>query len=178
MTMSEINENDPWFAIFVKTNNEDTIKKNLEKNFEGKYKFYSPKRVIKERHNKKWVSVLKPLFAGYILFQGKFENDDYYRMKSIPDVYYLLKGEKGPLPLFKEEVETLSRLLKNCESDFIGISDLYIEGDEIYVMNGPLQAMEGIILSINKRKGRAKVKLSVGGNEKLIDLSVNLLNRK
>ncbi|MBN2853827.1 MAG: antiterminator LoaP [Clostridia bacterium] len=176
--MYEVTEDDPWFALFVKTNNEDTIKKNLEKSFEGKYKFYSPKRVIKERHKKNWVSVLKPLFSGYILFQGKFENDDYYKMKSIPDVYYLLKSEKGPLPLFKEEVQVLSRLLQNCEDDYIGISDLYMEGDAIYVMNGPLQAMEGIIISVNKRKGRAKVKLSVGGNEKLIDLSVNLLNLK
>ncbi len=170
--------NDDWFALFVKTNNEQSIVEHLEKAFGDKYKFYAPKRVMRERHSKKWVMILRPLFSGYILFQGKFEKTDYYQMKNIPGVYYLIKNEKGPIPMLKDEIELINHLLRFSNDDAIGSSDIYMEGQAIFVVNGPLEAMEGIIVSVNKRKGRAKVRLSVGGEEKLVELAVNMLNKK
>jgi len=174
---TKFTEND-WFVLFVKTNIEETIKQNLISTFGDKYIFYVPKKIMKERRGGKWKTVTKPLFKGYIIFKGNLQKEDYYLMNNINDVYYVLKNEKGPIPMLKDEIELLEKLLNNSENDSIGVSDIYMVGEDIYVENGPLQSLEGIIVSVNKRKGRAKVRLSVGGNEKLIDLSINFINHK
>jgi len=171
------NTEEQWYVLFVKTNNEKIIKERLDKVFSNKLDFFVPKRIMKERRNKKWVFVVRPLFKSYILIKGVFDTEDYYLMKEIPGVYYLIKTEKGPIPLLKEEIESIEKLLKDSDNSEIGISDIYFKGDDVFVANGPLKSLEGIIVSINKRKCRVKVRLSVGGNEKLIDLSINLIKK-
>jgi transcription termination/antitermination protein NusG len=46
------------------------------------------------------------------------------------------------------------------------------------VINGPLKGLEGKIVKVDKRKGRAKVKLDLYDESFLVDLSFELLGQQ
>lgn len=50
-----------------------------------------------------------------------------------------------------------------------------MEGDKITIVNGPLASLQGRILKVNRRKGRARVLLDFLGEERVIDLGVNII---
>jgi transcriptional antiterminator NusG len=54
-------------------------------------------------------------------------------------------------------------------------SDIFMQGDKVIVINGPLTSLEGKILKVDKRKGRARVLITFLGEERVIDLGVNLI---
>ena len=42
----------------------------------------------------------------------------------------------------------------------IGFSKVFKKGENVTVIDGPLKGLEGMIIKIDKRKGRAKVRMS------------------
>ena len=54
---------------------------------------------------------------------------------------------------------------------------VFDENERIVVLDGPLKGLEGSIIKINKRKGRAKVSLDMCESSFLIDLSFEILDR-
>jgi len=54
---------------------------------------------------------------------------------------------------------------------------VFDENERIVVIEGPLKGLEGSIIKINKRKGRAKVSLDMCESSFLIDLSFEILDR-
>jgi len=66
------------------------------------------------------------------------------------------------------------RFMKGKE--IIESSRVLMEGSKIIVTEGPLYGMEGLIQSIDKRKGRAKVRINFIGQPRVVELSVSILN--
>ncbi|WP_049783334.1 KOW motif-containing protein [Mahella australiensis] len=60
-------------------------------------------------------------------------------------------------------------------SEIIGLSTCSLTDGRIIVLNGPLKGYEGIIVSVDKRKGRAKVRMNIMGYERLVDLGLNII---
>ena len=50
------------------------------------------------------------------------------------------------------------------------------ENDRIKVIDGPMQGLEGQIVQVDKRKGRAKIKLDMFSDSFLIDLGFEVIN--
>ena len=53
-----------------------------------------------------------------------------------------------------------------------------MEGDEITIISGPLTSLQGKVLRVDKRKGRARVLLDFLGEARVIDLGVNIIESK
>lgn len=79
----------------------------------------------------------------------------------------------GPQEINEYEISTISRL--TCNNDIIGSSSVYVQGGTIRVIDGPLLGMEGLIQSIDKRKGRVKVVLNLLGESRTVELSVAMV---
>lgn len=164
-----------WHAVFVMTGDEDTVKQKIAYAFNGtEIKAVVPKRLIKERKNGIWKEKFKPLFPGYILLQGQFDTGKYYTLRTIPGIVRILKDNKGLYRIYPDEIDIINRLM--CNGELIGTSTVLRNGDKIIISDGPLLGMEGLIISINGRKGRARIKLSILGNEKTIDLDIKLID--
>jgi len=69
-------------------------------------------------------------------------------------------------------------VLRFAKDDDWGMSDLVMEGDNIKVVSGPLEGYEGQIVKVNKRNLRARVKFTLMGQEKFIDLGINVVEKK
>lgn len=162
-----------WYAIFVMTGEEDNVKERLKYRFGDSLKFVVPKRKIRERKNGVVNEVVRVLFPSYVLVQGEIEQKEMDKFKMVPGLVRLLGDGYIPRSIRPEEMRVISKLVENDE--LIGYSQLFEENGLIRVIDGPMVSLEGNIISIDKRKGRAKVCLYFFGNERVIDLGIELL---
>lgn len=168
---------DNWYALFVKSGSEDRIQRDLTHRFGDNLGFFVPKKLMKERKSGKWHSKIRPLFPGYILVSGEISDKLYYRFKEVLDIYFVLKDGNKPSPISPDEIEPILHLMNLGENGVISSSDIIIEGDSIFVKSGPLTTFEGRIISVNHRKGRAKVRFNILNQEKVVELAVNVLSK-
>lgn len=102
--------------------------------------------------------------------------EEYYKLSNINGVINVLRGAApSPTPIPEEEMYFVLRLTQ--ESDIVGITDIIIDGDKIRVKNGPLMGYEGQIVKVDKRRFRAKVKFTLLGREKFIELGINVIEK-
>ena len=167
------NENLKWYAAFVETGCEDKVKIRLEYRLHDKLFFYVPKRKLRERKGGVWHDKCHTLFPGYVLINGIIQPDNLSCFKNIPNLWKILSNNGQPLTILPSEIKFINSLMADGEE--IGPSSLFYEGGQIKIIDGPLKGFEGRILKIDRRKGRAKVKMSFLGEERVIELSVNVI---
>lgn len=163
-----------WYVLFVQSRQEEKVKKILELQVGDQFQYIIPKRKLRERKNGQWRLIERKLFPSYILVNGILTIESYYQIKKVPDIIKFLRDEEAVLTLDEKELKVLN-LLINQEDNTVGISTLYKEHDKIRVVTGPLVGLEGLIVSVNQRKGRAKVRLSLANQEKVVELGIEVV---
>ena len=171
-----LQKDESWYVLFVNTNQEEKVKRILEKEIGDEYKFITPTRELRERKNGKWYKIKRKLFPGYVLIKGIMNIEFYYKLKKVPEIIKLLRNEDEILTVDEKELRVLKILIDNNENN-IGISKLYKENDEIRIIAGPLLGLEGQIIKIDSRKGRAKVNLSFMNEERIVELGIELVDK-
>lgn len=164
---------DNWYALFVETGQEDNVKERINYRLKDRYKILVPKRKLRERKGCIWKDKVRLLFPGYVLLNGYVGIEDYSLFKDIPGIYKLLKSGFDPLKIEPNEMEIINKLV--CNNETIEISNILVENGKVLVVDGPLVNLEGQIVSIDRRKGRAKVRLDFLGEDRTVELGVNLL---
>lgn len=164
---------DEWHSFFVVTGEEEKAKERIKYRLQDDYKVVVPKRKLKIRKSGRWVVESRVLFPGYVLVNGIITTDIYYRLKNIPNVLRLLKTGDAVASIDPHEMALLSRLI--CNSEEIGFSNVLVENGRVQVIDGPLFSLEGIIISIDHRKERAKVRIPFLGEERTLDLGISML---
>lgn len=164
---------DNWYALFVTTGKEEQVKGYIAQYMDDTLRAVVPKRRLKERKDGIWKEQIRTLFPGYVLVQGYIGVEEYYGIKRIPRIIKLLKSEYDPLKIEPEEMRTLSRLIGG--SDMIGYSRGFIKDGKVIVTEGPLVSLEGHIVDINRRKGRAKVQISFMGEPRVVELGLTMI---
>lgn len=167
------NSLDNWYVLFVKTGQEDKVKERLEYKFKEEFKVLVPKRKLKERRAGKWYFVTRTLFPGYVLLHGNIDSSVVQRLVGVPGMFMLLKSETVPLKIEWYEMEILSRLI--CNGEIIGFSEVLVENKKVIVVDGPLVGLEGCILEIDKRKGRARIQLTFLGEPRTVEVGVSII---
>jgi transcriptional antiterminator NusG len=166
-----------WYAAFVETGEEDNVKARLEYRLSDCLTFYVPKRKLKERKDGKWHDIIRTLFPGYVLINGRMGIEEYKKFKDIPGLHTILKSNMEPLTIPKDEIEMLDILMSDGE--IIGTSQITInDGQRVKVLSGPLAKLEGNVISINKRKGRAKVEIVFLKEKRVFELAVEVLEKE
>lgn len=163
-----------WYALFVLTGEEDNVKKRLEHRFRNsKLKFIVPKRKLMERKEGKWKEKVRTLFPGYILVNGYMGVEEYYSLTGIPGLLGVLKDTCEPLEISEQDIAVLKKLI--CNGEIIEHSSALLESGKVVIVDGPLLGLEGLIQSIDRRKGRARVRLNFACEPRLVDLSIFII---
>lgn len=164
-----------WYAIFVKTGNEDKVKLRLEYRFKGDPEVFIPKRLVRERKNGIWSERIRVLFPGYVLIRGDMTPQVLMQLWYVPDLFMLLKLDCKPVTIPEEEVEIFRHLMDGA--GVIGLSRAIQAGDKVEFVSGPLSlvSLKGDVLSIDRRKGRANVRIVFLGEERILPLSFDML---
>jgi transcriptional antiterminator NusG len=162
-----------WYAMHVMTGEELTVKNCLTRNG---FPTLVPRRKLKEKKGAVWNEVEKTLLPGYVFVSTDMDVNTYYKLSATTGVINILRGGSDyPQPIPEEEMHTIFRLTR--ESDLVGISDLFMDGESVKVVSGPLQGFEGNIRKVDRRRFRAKVSFTFAGQEKVVELGVNVLDK-
>lgn len=163
-----------WYVIYTKTGEEIRVKKFIDLLIDkNKIKTLIPRRLITERKNKQLKKKMKYLFPGYLFVKTDMCNELYYEILNIPYFLKFLKDDLEPTEVYEDEIRIILNLMG--DSELIGYSTGVKVGSKIRIVDGPLKGYEGLIEKINKRKERAKVRLSISGNANFVDLGLHII---
>lgn len=162
-----------WYAVFVKSGQEKNVKERLDYRFSQEPKIFVPQKEILERKEGKWYRHIHVLFPGYIFMKGEITPAVLTGLQKVPGLYKLLCVDRAPMEIPEHEIAVFMELLD--DNNTIRMSDGFFEGGKVKITSGPLLTMHGEILKVDRRKSRAKVKLVFLGEERIVDLGLNIL---
>lgn len=163
-----------WYVIFTRAGHEQNVRKLIEQSFsKEEIKLLVPKRKIIERKKGQRVEKIKLLFPGYVFIHTNMSDEVYYRIRNVLDFAVFLKDGFRPAHVKEDDMRVILSL--TGYSDLIGFSKGINIGGRVKIIDGPLKGYEGLIESIDKRKGRAKVRLKVAGDLKVVDLGIYIV---
>jgi transcription termination/antitermination protein NusG len=134
-----------------------------------------PRRRLRVRQDGRWSTSEAPIFTGYVFLRAEgVDEATYAELKRLPGFLRFLPSNTNIVPLGRNDTELLSHFLSFGE--VVGPSIVYFdEQKRIRVSSGPLRGLEGRIVKVDRRKGRARVKLDLYDDSFLIDFGFQAL---
>ena len=168
-----------YYAIQVKTRSENKyIKLFKSRHTDINLPLYFPQRCLDIRKQGKKKQSFLPVFPGYIFIEAEnIEEVTKYQweFRRTEGFYRFLKSNQNITSLSDHDLETALHFIKNNNS-IAGISRVYFnENARIVVVEGPLMGLEGRIVKVDKRKGRAKINLDLYNDSFTIDLAFEII---
>ncbi len=171
-----------YYVIQVETRGEEKYLRLAEKillsnNYPPKEfgRLIWPRRKLSIRKRGIKKNLLAPIFPGYVFWESE---------EVIPEVYWILRKVSGFYKFLKtnQDIEPLPGGEKKLLLHFMSFGEvadksivMFDENSKIKVLEGPMKGLEGKIISVNKRKKRAKIKLSLYEDSFLIDFGFELI---
>jgi len=168
-----------YYAVQVKTRGEDEYVRRLRASMAvSDVEILVPKRTVILRKGGIKRRGSATIFPGYIFLGVNEEVSPELRwlIRRTPDFYRFLPSNQEPVPLSGKDLDLLTHFISSGErADISRVT--FDENDRIVVMEGPLKGLEGLIVKVDRRKGRAKVRLDMCRNSFLIDLAFSVVDR-
>lgn len=174
-----------WYVLRVVSGKERKIKEYLDKDIvrngwvdiikqvflpvEKVYKVQAGKKVMRERN----------FYPGYVMIEvtaGKLNDDIVQHISNISNVMHFLtdgKGSKGQIiSLRKAEVnKMLGKVDEMGEAGGVTMSEPFIVGETIKIIDGPFNDFNGVIEEVNDEKKKLKVQVKIFGRATPVELN-------
>ncbi|MEO5966648.1 MAG: transcription termination/antitermination protein NusG [Ferruginibacter sp.] len=185
-TKTEREERDSkWYVLRVVSGKERKIKEYLDKDIirngwdkivlqvflpvEKVYKVLNGKKVMRERN----------FYPGYIMMEvagEKLSEEIIQSVSNISNVMHFLtdgKGSKGNvISLRKSEVnKMLGKVDEMSDEGGVTMSEPFIIGETIKIIDGPFNDFNGVIEEVNDEKKKLKVQVKIFGRATPVELS-------
>ncbi|MBB6480761.1 antiterminator LoaP [Spirochaeta isovalerica] len=164
-----------YFALHIKTGSEEKIRKAIEEELGDDLKVFCPMRELMIRKKGKTTRQLKPMFGGYIFVESEeISAASLTKLKKIPDFFQVLPSNKDIKPVRQEDMEFLRSLFTGNQIAALSKAK-FDENDLIQIISGPLKGKEGMIVKVDRRKGRAKIVINAFDREHFVDLGFEVM---
>ena len=167
--LKNIDDRARWYALHVYSGYEQVVKENLELVIE-KYNLQDrifeiviPMEDVIEEKNGKRKLVSRKMFPGYVLVKMIYGDDIWHAITRTRGVTAFC-GAKGRAEAMTDEEVARLKL------DQIKVEIDLKEGDKVEIIDGPLSAMIGEVLIIDKENQKLKVNVNMFGRDMPIDL--------
>lgn len=183
--MSEIIEKESkWYVLRVVSGKERSVKEYLDKDIARsgwttiiKQVFLPMEKVYKVQNGKK-VMREKNYFPGYVMLEvedGKLSDDIVQHISNISNIMHFLtdgKGSKGNIiSLRKAEVNKMLGKVDEMNDVGVTISEPFIVGETIKIIEGPFNDFNGVIEEVNDEKKKLKVTVKIFGRSTPVELN-------
>lgn len=168
-----------YYAIQVKTGSEEKYINLFKiKHPENNIFLHFLQRRMPIRRGGKINHELAPIFPGYIFIEtsGTLPIPVYWDLRRTEGFFRFLKSNQDVQPLTGHDLELVSHFIKSgsiAEKSLV----YFDEHDRIVVQEGPLKGLEGSIIKVDKRKGRAKIRLDLDNAPFTIDLAFEVITK-
>jgi transcriptional antiterminator NusG len=167
----------PFFALQVWTGNETRFLALAERVLaETGARLLWPRRSLRIRRAGTWRESVAPIFPSYVFLQSDAIDPDMYAiLKRTPGFVRFLPSNEAFAPLESKDQALLSHFLSFGEI-VQKSSAFFDENKRIRVISGPLKNLEGLIVRVDRRKGRARVKLEIYQDSFEVDFGFEALD--
>jgi transcriptional antiterminator NusG len=177
-------DNTKWYVLRVVSGKERSVKEYLDKDIARsgwvdiiKQVFLPMEKVYKVQNGKK-VMREKNYFPGYVMLEvtdGKLTDDIVQHVSNISNIMHFLtdgKGSKGNIiSLRKSEVNKMLGKVDEMNDMGVTISEPFIVGETIKIIEGPFNDFNGVIEEVNDEKKKLKVVVKIFGRSTPVELS-------
>jgi len=126
------------------------------------YSIRNGKKITKERN----------YFPGYILIEAVLVGEIPHIIQNIPNVIDFLREKNGdPVPMRPAEVNRLLGKVDELSDMSEGITDPFIVGESVKVVDGPFNTFSGIIEEVNDEKKKLVVMVKIFGRKTPLELN-------
>lgn len=167
-----------FYVIHVRTGKEKQYLTQADKVLQAPaQRLYWPRRALRIRRQGIWKDSVAAIFPGYLFLQAdSIPAELYGALKRISGFIRFLKDNQNIEPLNDSDRQILMHFLNYGE--IVQRSKVYFDKDNrIRVVSGPLRGMEGLIVKVDRRKGRARIRLEMYENSFLIDFGFDALEQ-
>lgn len=123
-----------------------------------------------------WRDSVAPIFPSYVFLQSPVVDPDLYAgLKRTPGFVRFLPSNEALAPLEQKDQGLLSHFLSFGEIVQRSTA-IFDENKRIRVISGPLKNLEGLIVRVDRRKGRARVRLEMYEDSFEVDFGFEALD--
>ena len=173
-----------WYVLRVVSGKERSVKEYLDKDIARngwtntiRQIFLPMEKVFKVQNGKK-VMREKNYFPGYVMLEvedGKLTDDIVQHVSNISNIMHFLtdgKGSKGNIiSLRKSEVNKMLGEVDEMNDVGVTISEPFIVGEIIKIIEGPFNDFNGVIEEVNDEKKKLKVTVKIFGRSTPVELN-------
>jgi transcriptional antiterminator NusG len=139
-----------------------------------------PTEKIFQIRNGKKVAKERSFYPGYILIESRLTGEIAHIIKNLTGVIGFLGETKGgdPVPMRISEVNRiLGKVDELAESEGV-ITNPFVVGENVKVINGPFNGFNGVIEEINEEKKKIKVSVKIFGRKTPVELGFGEVERE
>jgi transcription termination/antitermination protein NusG len=173
--MSEIVKK--WYVVRAISGKEKKVKDYIENEISRlNYQDYvsqvliPTEKVYQVRKGKK-ISKDRNYFPGYVLIEAALVGEVAHVLKNIPGVLGFLGSKGEPIPMRPAEVNRILGKVDELAEKGEEMSDPFIVGETVRVIDGPFNSFSGIIEEVNEEKKKLKVMVKIFGRKTPLELS-------
>jgi transcriptional antiterminator NusG len=168
-----------YYAIQVRARTENKfIKLFRALHPEISFPIHFPQRRLDIRKSGRIKTSLSAVFPGYIFIEAESDEEILacqWEFRRTQGFFRFLKSNQEITPLADRDLELVLHFIKNS-GPVAGRSKVYFnENSRIVVVEGPLMGLEGRIIKVDRRKGRAKIKLDLYNDSFAVDLAFEVI---
>jgi transcriptional antiterminator NusG len=165
-----------FFAMQIMTGQEDAFIDLYDKTY-GSVRLHAIKKTILSRKKGKVVNVTSMIFPGYLFFQCDQDPPPAFLIQGLKrtrNFVRILPATSSIKPLSERDSTIIRHLISYGQT--IGTSLVtFDDNNRIKVIKGPLAGLEGMIVKVDRRKRRAKVRLDLNNSPITFDLGFESL---
>lgn len=172
-------DNTKWYVLRVVSGKERKVKEYLDKEVSRDWKdvvkqiFLPVEKVYKVQNGKK-VMRERNYYPGYVMIEvvdGKLNDDLRDTIKNTTNVIHFL-GKDDPIALRKSEVnKMLGKMDEMAEAGGVSMSEPFIIGETIKIIEGPFNDFNGVIEEVHDDKKKLKVSVKIFGRSTPVELN-------
>ena len=168
----------PYFVIHLRARSEDEYITRVGSVLDEKeVHLIWLRRSLRIKRRGKQIETLAPIFPGYLFVESKEITPELFmKLSRIPGFLRFLSSNDNIVPLSREDRDLLTYFLSFGQ--IVKKSVVYFDtSNRIRVVSGPLKQLEGQIIKVDRRKGRAKVRLDMFRDSFLIDFGFEAIEK-
>lgn len=166
-----------WYVVKAISGKEKKVKELIESeiNYQNLQDYISQvliptEKVYQVRKGKK-ISKERNFFPGYVLIEALLVGEIAHIIKNIPGVLGFLGSKGEPIPMRLAEINRILGKVDELSEKGEEMSEPFIIGESVRVIDGPFNSFSGVIEEINEDKKKLKVMVKIFGRKTPLELA-------
>ncbi|RCX18344.1 transcriptional antiterminator NusG [Anaerobacterium chartisolvens] len=170
-----------WYVLFVQTGQEYKVEQFLKKRLDtGIFVPFVPLQEILFKTNGTLKKERMPLFPGYVFIESEVTDLEFRKKISTlicdsRNIISILKYSDTEIAMREHERQVLLGLSNN--NNCVELSSVFIEGDRIQIIGGPLKGMDSVIKKVNRHKRQVWIEIEFMGCKRLFRMGFEIVEK-